>query len=243
MPKMKQQIKENLLIKEIRQELKKNSSETAKRSAQSFFKDEIEAYGVKSPIVTKIAKKHFKNIPDKNKKAVFSLCEELWKSGLIEESFVACNWTESCHKHFEPRDIEVFEKWINKYVSNWASCDTFCNHTIGSFIEMYPKYLSRLKTWAKSKNRWVRRASAVSLIVPAKRGKFLKDVFEIADRLLLDKEDMVQKGYGWMLKVASQAHQKEVFDYVIKNKDQMPRTALRYAIEKMPQELRRQAMF
>jgi 3-methyladenine DNA glycosylase AlkD len=53
---------------------------------------------------------------------------------------------------------------------------------------------------------------------------------------------MVQKGYGWMLKEASRIHTKEVFDYVVKNKDKMPRTALRYAIEKMPQNSRKKAM-
>jgi 3-methyladenine DNA glycosylase AlkD len=107
---------------------------------------------------------------------------------------------------------------------------------------MYPEYLSGLKRWALSKNRWMRRAAAVSLIVPAKQGKFLKDVFEIADILLLDREDMVQKGYGWMLKVAANKHEKEVFDYVMKKKSVMPRTALRYAIEKMPKDLKAKAM-
>ena len=61
---------------------------------------------------------------------------------------------------------------------------------------------------------------------------------ELADILLLDKDDLVQKGYGWMLKAASQSHQQEIFDYVIRNKTTMPRTALRYAIEKMPKELK-----
>ena len=65
-----------------------------------------------------------------------------------------------------------------------------------------------------------------------------ENIFEIANNLLLDQDD-VQKGYGWMLKAASEAHQKEVFDYVMKNKDKMPRTALRYAIEKMPEPLRK----
>ena len=53
---------------------------------------------------------------------------------------------------------------------------------------------------------------------------------------------MVQKGYGWMLKAASQSHEREVFEYVIKNKKKMPRTALRYAIEKMPAEMKALAM-
>jgi 3-methyladenine DNA glycosylase AlkD len=107
---------------------------------------------------------------------------------------------------------------------------------------MYPDLVNGLKKWAGSENRWVKRAAAVSLIVPAKRGRFLNDVFEIADILLRDKDDMVQKGYGWMLKVASQAHQEEVFMYVMQNKAAMPRTALRYAIEKMTPEMRRMAM-
>jgi 3-methyladenine DNA glycosylase AlkD len=53
---------------------------------------------------------------------------------------------------------------------------------------------------------------------------------------------MVQKGYGWMLKAASQAHQKDVFNYVMNKKATMPRTSLRYAIEKMPAELKARAI-
>jgi 3-methyladenine DNA glycosylase AlkD len=60
----------------------------------------------------------------------------------------------------------------------------------------------------------MRRAAAVSLIVPAKKGMFLDDILEIADILLTDKDDLVQKGYGWMLKVTSQVHQKEIFNYI-----------------------------
>jgi 3-methyladenine DNA glycosylase AlkD len=107
---------------------------------------------------------------------------------------------------------------------------------------MYPACLTGLKKWTASANRWVRRASAVSLIVPAKKGMFLGDILEIADRLHSDRDDMVQKGYGWMLKVASQAHLEEVFDYVMSRKATMPRTALRYAIEKMPSGLKARAM-
>jgi 3-methyladenine DNA glycosylase AlkD len=60
--------------------------------------------------------------------------------------------------------------------------------------------------------------------------------------LLNDEDDMVQKGYGWLLKEASRKHQKEVLDYVLKNRTEMPRTALRYAIELMPKELKKEAM-
>lgn len=230
------------IINKIRQELKQNSDEKTKKTGQNFFKEKIKLYGVKTVIVRKVGKEYFKAIKDKKKTEIFDLCEELWRSGYMEESFIACNWSYFIRRDYEPNDFEVFEKWVNNYVSNWASCDTLCNHTVGTFVEMYPEYLSDLKKWAKSKNRWMRRASAVSLIIPAKQGKFLKDIFEIADTLLLDQDDLVQKGYGWMLKAASRTHQKEIFDYIIKKKSIMPRTALRYAIEKMPKGLRIKAM-
>jgi len=230
------------IMLEIRKELVNNSDQKTLESSRNFFKEEIISYGVKSATVIKISKDFFKTIKNKSKEEVFSYCEELWQSNNLEESFIACNWSYSVHKEYQPADFEVFEKWIRSYVTNWASCDTFCNHTVGEFIEMYPEYLSRLKEMTKSENRWMRRASAVSLIIPAKKGMFLKDVFEIADMLLTDMDDLVQKGYGWMLKVACQKYQQEVFEYIMIHKSIMPRTALRYAIEKMPTEMKKAAM-
>jgi 3-methyladenine DNA glycosylase AlkD len=232
----------NVIIKKIRKELKRNSDFHTKAIGQSFFREKVRMYGVKSAVVIKIAKDYDKQVLAWDKKEVLALCEELWQTGFLEEAFIVCHFSYLIRKKYQPADFGIFEKWINNYVSNWASCDTFCNHTMGAFVEMYPENLSKLKKWTESKNRWMRRAAAVSLIVPARQGKFLKNIFEIADVLLMDSDDMVQKGYGWMLKVASVAHQKEVFAYVMKHKAKMPRTALRYAIEKMPKNLKAKAM-
>ena len=212
------------------------------RPVKIFSKKKIKLYGVKVPTVNKISREYFKLIDCKTKSEIVELCEILWQSGFIEESFIACNWSYYIHEKYEPEDFQLFEKWITNYVNNWATCDTLCNHTIGECIEMFPEYIVKLKDWATSHNRWLRRASSVTLIIPARKGKFLNEILEIADILLLDKDDLVQKGYGWMLKAASEANQQEIVDYVIKNKSIMPRTALRYAIEKMPKELKIKAM-
>ncbi|HNX90238.1 MAG TPA: DNA alkylation repair protein [Candidatus Omnitrophota bacterium] len=230
------------ILTTLRERFKENADQKTKEGGKRFFKEEIKLYGVKTDLVRKIGRECLKLIEGKNKKEIFEICEELWKSGYMEESFVACDWAYRLRKEFTPEDFEVFKKWVHKYVSNWAACDTLCNHTVGTFIEMYPEYINELKKWAVSDNRWVKRAAAVTLIIPARRGKFLKDIFCIADIILKDEDDLVQKGYGWMLKAASEAHQKEVFNYVMKNKERMPRTALRYAIEKMPAELKKKAM-
>lgn len=230
------------IIKTVQQALIENIDEKTRDNAQSFFKEKILYHGVKVPLVNKISKELFTSIKELPKNEIFSLCEALWKSGYSEESYIACNWSYFIHTQYQPEDFTVFEKWVNSYVNNWASCDTLCNHTIGTFTEMYPDYIFRLKEWARSDNRWTKRAAAVTLIIPARKGMFLQDIFEIADILLYDPDDLVQKGYGWMLKAASEAHQEEVFDYVMSKKATMPRTSLRYAIEKMPKELKVQAM-
>ena len=229
-------------IETIRQTLTQNSNEKLKLSTQHFFKEGVKCYGIKSATLGNISKEYFKHLKGVSKSEIFGICDELWQSGYIEESILACNWSYNMHRNFEPVDFEVFENWIAKWVNNWASCDTFCNHTVGKFIEMYPQYLTGLKRWTQSENRWMRRAAGVSLIVPARRGKFLNDIREIADLLLVDPDDLVQKGYGWMLKVASQKHQDEIFEYVLAKKKVMPRTALRYAIEKMTADLKARAM-
>ncbi len=224
------------IINLIRQELIAGADEKTRISGERFFKEQVKLYGLKTAMVTAIAKQHFRSLPDKRKAKVFGLCEDLWRSGYLEEASIACIWSYSVRKEYQPDDMLVFERWVDEFVTNWAACDTLCNHSVGTLIVMYPPEITRLKKWALSKNLWMRRASAVSLIVPARKGLFLSDIFEIADILLTDSEDMVRKGYGWMLKSAGDAYMKEVFEYVVRNKAAMPRTSLRYAIEKMPPE-------
>jgi 3-methyladenine DNA glycosylase AlkD len=226
----------------IRRELHKQTDAKTKQTFHSFFKEQVTVYGVKTATVSVIAKNRFQEVKPLGKGAILALCQEMLKSDYNEEAFIAFKWAYWLHDEYEPNDFATFERWLEKYVNNWAKCDTLCNHAVGAFIERYPEHIDDLKRWAKSDNRWLRRASAVTLIIPARQGKFLDDIFEIANILLQDKDDLVQKGYGWMLKEASRRHQQEVYDYVMRNRETMPRTALRYAIEKMPEDLKRIAM-
>lgn len=230
------------IIIQIRNDLTAQSDEKTRESFQRFFKEEVMYHGVKTGTVVKIAKKHWKEVKDREKHEIFDLCEELYRSGYCEEAFVVSTWVAAMTQRFEPEDLQVFKRWITTYISNWAACDGFCNHAVGDFIEKYPEFITELTSWTQSDNRWMRRASAVSLIIPAKHGKYLQDVLIIADLLLTDEDDMVRKGYGWLLKEASRMHQQEIFEYVMKNKKRMPRTSLRYAIELMSPAQKAEAM-
>lgn len=131
----------------LRTELDAMSNHKSKESAQRYFKEELRTRGIKTPLVWTLAKNLNKELKAASKEEIFKLCDELWESGYIEESFVACEWAYSRRKQFEPADFKRFEKWIKNNVNNWASCDTFCNKTVGAFLLMYPDYVQQLKKW------------------------------------------------------------------------------------------------
>ena len=230
------------VLTEIRQVLKDSVDPKVLYSDKKYFKEEIKMYGVRVLEVTRLSKMFYESFKNESKEDIFELCEELWKSDYSEECYMACNFSYYICDRYEPADFKVFDYWVKTYVNNWATCDTLCNHSVGTFVEMYPQFVNEVKQWATSSNRWVKRAAAVTFIIPARKGLFHDDIFEIADTLLMDKDDMVQKGYGWMLKATSEADRERVFRYVLSKKAVMPRTSLRYAIEKMPQEMRAEAM-
>ena len=230
--------------KQIRNELDtlSKSAEYRNRTNDSnYFKEEIKTRNLSASVIRNVSKKYFNEIKGLNKKEIFDLAEDLMKSGYNDEHKIACDWVFRLKKHFDKQDFDIFENWL-KYIDNWAKCDDFCTHALGYLFLQQPDKIINTKKWTKSTNKWLRRSSAVIYIYPNKQRKFIKEAFEIADILLQDNEDLVQKGYGWMLKEISNLYPEKVFEYVMINKQKMPRTALRYAIEKLPQNKRKEAM-
>lgn len=230
------------IFNEIQSELQQLASPTRSKSMQQFFKNEIQCYGISNPQCQEIGKRYLpllKNIPHAQ---VLILVEQLFQSRMHEACLIACQFVYATKKQFSIQHFPLFESWINNYVSNWAICDTFCNMVMGEMIFKFPELIPQIKQWTTSENVWMRRASAVSFIYPAKKKFHIADQFDIALVLLEDQEDMVQKGYGWMLKVISQSLPLEVFQFVQTYKSRMPRTALRYAIEKLNDSMRLAAM-
>jgi len=234
-----------MLIQEISKELENRADPEEKRKRTCWekqYQEEPKLHGLPSPTVRKISAKYFSQAKRKTKEELFRFCEELLSSSYSEETTIAFDWAFRLRRQYEESDFRVFESWLKEYVHSWGTCDDLCTHAFGAFIFQFPKFISNVKEWTQSPNRWIRRASAVVTIYSVRRQKHLKEIFEIADILLTDPDVMVQKGYGWMLKETSNHYPKEVFDYVIRHRREMPRTSLRYAIEKLPLDLKEETM-
>ncbi|MDQ0089933.1 3-methyladenine DNA glycosylase AlkD [Paenibacillus anaericanus] len=190
--------------------------------------------GLTTGRVRSISSSLFSTLEDRSLNTVLNYCEQLLAERKWELGVIAYDWAYKVRKLYREDTFYIFERWLKEYVSGWGDCDDFCTHAFGELLGQYPHLLLKVMDWTHYSDFWVRRASAVILIYPIKKG-MLKgmDPYIISDRLMDDSHDLVQKGYGWMLKILSRAKPEEVFHYLLKNKSQMPRVAFRYALEKL----------
>jgi len=193
--------------------------------------------GLTTGAIRSVSASVFKMIKDKDINNVLSLCEELLDEKRWELGVVAYDWAFRMKKQYTDETFYIFERWLKKYVTGWGDCDDFCTHAFGELLSQNNNLFNHVIEWTNHPDFWVRRAAAVILIYPIKKGKFKEiDPFIIADKLMQDDHHLVLKGYGWMLKVLSSVHKDEVYRYLMTNKNIMPRVSLRYAIEKFSKD-------
>jgi 3-methyladenine DNA glycosylase AlkD len=221
-----------------------------KNKVPSFFKEEVFPIGVRAKDLEKVEKQYFKDLKDLNKKDFFNIINSLLQEQEHEIKTLAFKWLYKKRKDFTKTDFKVFERWLKKYVNNWAHCDSFLTHSLGYLIYHYPELIKKTDSWINSNNRWFRRSASIILIYSFKHHKNkleFKLFFERLKKVILkqinDSDDLVQKAYGWSAKEASNINEDLVFDFIYKFKKQLPRTALRYAIEKMNLEHKQKEMF
>jgi 3-methyladenine DNA glycosylase AlkD len=143
-------------------------------------------------------------------------------------------------REFTPGLLARWKRWLaNNHSANWATTDAICGALIGPLLVTCPHLTARMRLWARDRNMWVRRAAAVGLIPSVRRGQSLEVAYEIAGQLHRDREDLIQKAVGWMLREAGKTDSARLERYLRANGPTIPRTTLRYAIERFPRPKRR----
>src|SRR5262249_38765468 len=143
-------------------------------------------------------------------------------------------------REFTPALLARWKRWLaDNHSANWATTDAICGALIGPLIVKHPELAPRLARWARDRNMWVRRAAAVGLIPSVRQGAALDLAYEVAKQLHPDQEDLIQKVVGWMLREAGKADPARLERYLRANGPSIPRTTLRYAIERFSETKRK----
>jgi 3-methyladenine DNA glycosylase AlkD len=142
-----------------------------------------------------------------------------------------------------PALLPMWKRWLaENHAANWATTDAICGMLIGPTLAAHPAAAGKLRPWSSHRNLWVRRASIVGLIPLARRGHALDLVYEIAARLHPDPHDLIHKAVGWALREAGKTDPDRLERYLRANGLAIPRTTLRYAIERFPTAKRRELL-
>jgi len=172
-----------------------------------------------------------------------TLADGLISDPYLETKSVGIEVLARFRRSFTPRLLPRWKQWLARnYSANWATTDTICGMLIGPLLVQYPELAARLRAWSTDHNMWVRRASIVGLIPLARKGMALDLVYENARMLHSDKEDLIQKAVGWALREAGKADLTRLEQYLMENGPAIPRTTVRYAIERFPEPRRRKLL-
>lgn len=227
-----------LIVAAIREQLAAAVDPVYRDGQRAFFQHEIDTWGVRAACLKRIASAAWKQVKPLPPNPRNRLCELLWQSGRIEEGILAVYLYEHLRNSCGECEFKLFERWIDRHVDNWATCDAIGTRLVAASIKNQPSLVSRLHGWACSDNRWKRRAAAVSLVFEARAGRCTTDILSLAKTLLTDSDDMVQKGVGWLLKDAYRAAPSAVCEFWESHAAGAPALVLRIASEKMPESLR-----
>ena len=189
--------------------------------------------GVRAPEIQRVARDTYAQVKKWTVADRDRLCAALWESRRYEEAALAIYVYRRFAKQFGAREFRMFTRWLDRYVDNWGLTDGLSLWLLGGCIANDASLIGELDAWTRSKNRWKRRAAAVTLEPSASRGLHTAAVFRIATRLMTDADDMVQKGVGWLLKETYPKKPRETMRFLLPWRASAPRLLLRYAAEKM----------
>lgn len=219
-------------LKKLKDDLRSRGTKERAEVSKRFFKTEIGEYG-EGDIFIGVTVPETRSIAMKYKDLPFSDIKKLLASPIHEERLVAILILIHNFSHGdEGKKKEIYEYYLlhTKYVNNWDLVDLSSDKIVGEYLVDKPKNI--LTKLSNSKNIWERRIAIISTCAFIKRG-FYKDTFRIAELLINDKHDLIHKAVGWMLReVGKRCSQKEEEKFLKKHYKSMPRTMLRYAIER-----------
>jgi 3-methyladenine DNA glycosylase AlkD len=220
-------------------------AETAKNSAW-FFKTGPGEYGegdrfrgIRVPALRKLVKA-YRALPHAE---VLALLQSEWHEDRLLALLI---WVEQFRqarkREDEARALQIFEDYLahTAHINNWDLIDSSAEHIVGAQLyanKLHTAPIELLTTLAQSSNLWERRIAIMATFHFIRQGEFV-ETFRIADLLLRDRQDLIHKAVGWMLREVGERDLAAEETFLLPRYRSMPRTMLRYAIEKFPEDRR-----
>ena len=222
----------------LRTVLKNGASAPHTAEVEWFFKKEIQSRGWYTDELRKLARRFSRTIADDaGIDYLFDVCDDLFRGKVLEEKVLAVLMLEDKVDRLNERHFRRLVGWLDR-VSTWADHDGLVSYLIGPLMLAEPKRTVHALRWTKARDRWHRRAAAVSLIRGVREQMFAKEAKAVTATLLADDDLMVQKGLGWLLREQAKYDRERALPLLRTIRARAPRLVLRTACETLPKELK-----
>jgi 3-methyladenine DNA glycosylase AlkD len=227
---------------EIRRALKDGGSAEHAAGVQWFFKEEIKSHGWYTADLRRAVRRCRNEILQEHEFYFLVQVADLLFSGpVLEEKVAGIFLLENLTSKCGDAEFKLFESWLDR-ISSWADHDGLVHYLIAPMVAAKAARTKAVFRWAKSPDRWHRRAACVALIRGAREKMFFPEIVKLSDSLLGDKDDMVQKGLGWLLRETAKFDATRTVIYLMKIRRRAPRLVLRTACETLPTAVKRRIL-
>ncbi|MCR4283958.1 MAG: DNA alkylation repair protein [Parcubacteria group bacterium] len=226
------------MLKKLKKDLRNKADSDKAKVLQGFFKTGVGQYG-EGDVFLGVTVPESRKIAVRYEKLSFPEISELLKSKIHEERFVALLVLVHNFKEGDEGEMKkIFNFYLKntRFINNWDLVDLSADKIVGAYLSNM-KDREVLHKLAKSKNLWERRIAIVATFNFIKNDEF-RDTLKIAEILLEDDHDLIHKAVGWMLREAGKRSLESEESFLRKHYKKMPRTMLRYAIERFPEKKR-----
>jgi len=227
---------------QMRQALRDGGSAVHASGVQWFFKEEIKSHGWYTGDLRRAVRRLRREILRQHSfEFLTRVADELFSGSNLEEKVAAVFLLEALEGKFADPEFRMFESWLDR-ISSWADHDGLVHSLISPMLVAKPVRAKAVFRWAKSENRWHRRAACVALIRGARKKMFFPEIVKLSNSLLSDEDDMVQKGLGWLLRETAKFDAKRTVPYLMKIRERAPRLVLRTACETLPENKKKRVL-
>ncbi|MBU1700281.1 MAG: DNA alkylation repair protein [Candidatus Eisenbacteria bacterium] len=226
--------------------LKTLNSKADKKKAESYqryFKEPVLFFGLGNEQSTQLRKDLIDSVKDCwTIKDAVSFCNEMVKDPHMESRGIGFQVV----AHFAPKAapglVKDIKRWLERSADNWALVDNLAPSVLAPLIDAHPDLIPEVISWTESSVQWVRRGATVAFVPLVKQKKYVPAAYKIATRLFDDKEDLMHKAVGWLLRETGKSDMEELMTFLLKHGPKIPRTSVRYAIERFPKDERKRLL-
>lgn len=234
------------LASRARARLREAADKDVARQARTYFKEgeKVRFIGVATPGVREIEKALFREVNGRwGLGDALAFGDLLVTSSTMEEKNIGLLLLGRFRRGFGEDLLRKARSWLEDgHCANWAATDALCLLILSPLLLEHPGLVPEVAAWRRSRNLWLRRSSAVALVPPARRGRHLQTAYQVAASLFGDEEDLIHKAAGWLLREAGKTDMPRLESFLLEHGPAVPRTALRYAIERFPQARRKEIL-